>query len=77
MLDSACSHHYTSHREWFAIYEKIDRGSVGLGDDHPCKMARVGTIRMRMYDGVIHTLSNVNHVSELKKNLISLGYLKK
>ena len=38
-------------------------------------VAGVGTIRVRMYDGVIRTLSNVKHVPELKKNLISLGYL--
>ena len=56
---------------------KIDGGSVSLGDDHSCKIAGVGTIRVRMYDGVIHTLSNVKHVPELKKNLIFLGYLEK
>ena len=76
-LDSACSHHYTLHRKWFATYDKLDGGSISLGDDHPCKVAGVGTIRMRMYDEVIRILSNVKHVSELKKNLISLGYLEK
>ena len=74
-LDSTCSHHYTSHWEWFATYQKIDGGSVSLGDDHPCKLAGVGIVRVRMYDGVIQTLKNVKHVPELKKNLISLGML--
>ena len=32
-------------------------------------------IRMRMYDGVMRTLSNAKHIPGLKKNLISLGYL--
>ena len=62
MLDLACSHHYTSHQEWFATYQKIDGGSVNLGDDHSCKVAGVGTVRVRMYDGIIHTLSNVKYV---------------
>ena len=62
ILNSACSHHYTSHREWFATYQKVDGGSVSLGDDHPCKIARVGSIRMRMYDGIIRIISNVRHV---------------
>ena len=76
MLDSACSHHYTSHREWFHTYDRSNKGgSVSLGDDHPCLVAGVGTIRVRMYDGVVRTLSNVKHVPELKKNLISLDYL--
>ena len=50
---------------------------MSLGDDHPCQVAGVGTIRVRMYDGIIRTLTNVKHVPELKKNLISLGYLEK
>ena len=74
-LDLACLHHYTSHREWFAIYQKFDGGSVSLRDDHPCKVAKISSIRMRMYDWIIRTLSNVRHVLELKKKLIFLGYL--
>ncbi|XP_038975178.1 uncharacterized protein LOC120106276 [Phoenix dactylifera] len=50
---------------------------MSLGDDHPCKVAGVGNIKVRMYDGVIRILTNVKYVSELKKNLISLGYLEK
>ena len=77
ILDSACSHHYTTHQEWFVSYEKSNGGSVSFGDDHPCRVAGVGTIRIRMYDGVTRTHTNVKHVLELKKNLISLGYLEK
>ena len=76
MLDSACTYHYTSHREWFHTYDRSnDRGSASLGDDHPCLVVGVDTIRVRMYDGMVRTLSNVKHIPELKKNLISLGYL--
>ena len=50
---------------------------MSFGDDHPCRVAEFGAIRMRIYDGVIETLTNVKHVLELKKNLISLGYLEK
>ena len=76
MLDSACTYHYTSHREWFHTYDRPNnRGSISLGDDHPCLVAGVGTIRVRMFDGVVRTLSNVKYVLELKKNLISLDYL--
>ena len=76
MLNLACTYHYTSHREWFHSYDRSnDGGSVSRGDDHPCLVAGVGTVRVRMYDEVVRTLSNVKHVPELKKNLISLGYL--
>ena len=40
-------------------------------------MVGVGAIRVRMYDGVIRTLTKVKHVPKLKKNLVSLGYLEK
>ncbi|KAG8497429.1 hypothetical protein CXB51_008736 [Gossypium anomalum] len=32
----------------------------------------VGTIKVKMFDGVVRTLSDVRHVPELKRNLISL-----
>ncbi|GKB17056.1 transposable element [Tanacetum coccineum] len=33
----------------------------------------IGTIQIRMHDGVVRTLTDVRHVPDLKKNLISLG----
>ena len=47
-----------------------------LGDDHSCKVAGIGNVCMRMFDRIVRTLMNVKHVPELKKNLMSLGYLK-
>jgi len=41
-----------------------------------CKTISIGSIKIRMHDGIIRMLSNVRHVSDLKKNLISLGTLK-
>ncbi|GJT95003.1 retrovirus-related pol polyprotein from transposon TNT 1-94 [Tanacetum coccineum] len=35
----------------------------------------IGTIQIRMHDGVVRTLTDVHHVPDLKKNLISLGVL--
>ena len=58
---------HTSHREWFATYDRSDGGTVSLGGDYPSKLAGVGTIRVRMYDGIIRILSNVKHVLKLKK----------
>ena len=48
-----------------------------LGDNHPCKVAGIGTVRVRMFDGIVRTLTNVKHISELEKNLVSLGYLER
>ena len=46
-----------------------------MGDDHVLKIAGIGTIKLKMYDGTIRTIQEVRHVKDLKKNLLSLGQL--
>ena len=48
-----------------------------LGDNHPYKVAGIGTVRVRMFDGIVRILTNVKHIPELEKNLVSLGYLER
>jgi hypothetical protein len=64
----------TPNREWFVTYEPSD-GGVFLENDHLCKIAGVGTVRIKMHDGIIRTLMGVRHIPDLTKNLISLGSL--
>ena len=40
------------------------------------QVASIGSIRMRMFDGMVQTLTNVKHILELK-NLVSLDYLER
>ena len=35
----------------------------------------IGTIRIKMFDGIVRTLTNFRHLLELKKNLISSSML--
>jgi len=63
------------HRNWFSTYQSIDDDVVFMGNDISCKIVGIGSIRVKMYDGIVRTLTNVRHVPELKKNLISLGVL--
>ena len=42
-----------------------------------CKVVGVGSIKMKMFDGMVRTLIDVRYVSGLKKNLISLDTLDK
>lgn len=44
-----------------------------MRNNSPCKIIDIDTIQIRMHDGIIRTLSNVKHVTDLKKNPISLG----
>ena len=50
-------------------------GSVLMGNDHPCSIDGVGSVKIRMFDGVIRTLQNVRYIPDMRKNLISLGEL--
>jgi len=73
--DSACSYHMCPHREWFATYEPLNGGSVSMGNDTKCRVVGIGTIRFKMFDGIVRTLTYVRHVVGLKKNLISFKAL--
>ena len=44
-----------------------------MGNNITCTVVGIGTMRIKMYDGVVRTLSDVRHVPDLKKNLLSLG----
>src|SRR5688572_9481091 len=46
-----------------------------MGNNASCKVVGIGSIRVKMFDGIERTLSNVRHVPDMKKNLISLGAL--
>ncbi|XP_073111292.1 uncharacterized mitochondrial protein AtMg00300-like [Elaeis guineensis] len=63
------------YRDWFYTYEQIDGGVVLMGNNASCKTVGIGSIRIKMHDGIVRTLTQVRHVPDLKKNLISLGTL--
>ena len=46
-----------------------------MGNNAVCKVVGIGAIKIKMHDGIVRTLSDVRHIPELKKNLISLGTL--
>uniref|UniRef100_A0A2N9GEX0 Integrase catalytic domain-containing protein n=1 Tax=Fagus sylvatica TaxID=28930 RepID=A0A2N9GEX0_FAGSY len=75
LLDFACSFHVTPHRNWFDTYKSINCGSVRMGNDAACTIIGMGTIKIKMSDGVVRTLEEVRHIPDMRKNLISLGTL--
>ena len=44
-----------------------------MGSDITCKIVVIGSVRVRCHDGILRTITEVCHVPDLKKNLISLG----
>ena len=75
VLDSGCSFHMSPRRDWFDTYESCNGGNVIVGNNAPCKVTGIGSIRLRTRDGRKLTLTRVQHVPTLGKNLISLGTL--
>lgn len=75
LLDSGASNHNCIHREWFKTYKSINDGVVYMGNDFTCNIVGIGSIQIKMFDGINKILTDVRHVLELRKNLISLGVL--
>ena len=75
ILDSGCSFHMSAVREHFDTYQPCEKGTVNMANGTQSRIAGVGTVRIRMFDGVVRTVTGVRHVPGLKRNLISLGTL--
>ena len=46
-----------------------------MGNDHALEIVGVGTIKLKMYDGIVRTIQGVLHVKGLKKNQLFVGKL--
>ena len=68
--------HVCPNRTWFSSFEKLDGCYMVMGDDHPCNIEGMGTVRIKMEDEIIRELKEVRYVPQLKRNLISVGALK-
>ena len=61
--------------DWLLTYEMVSKDVVLMGNNASCKIADIGTVKIKMFDEVIRTLGDVRHVPNLKKSLISLSTL--
>ncbi|KAH9682681.1 hypothetical protein KPL71_027445 [Citrus sinensis] len=75
ILDSGCSYHMCPDQNLFTTYNAFNGGEVLMGNNTMCKVVGLGTIRFKMFDGMIRELRDVRHIPDLKRNLISLGTL--
>ncbi|KAG8493126.1 hypothetical protein CXB51_010660 [Gossypium anomalum] len=63
ILDSGCTFHMSPNQDWFTTYEIVSEGVVLMGNNASCKIADVGTIKIKMFDGVVRTLSEGSTVT--------------
>jgi hypothetical protein len=75
ILDSAASFHICINKDWFIAYDSIQGGSVKMGDDSSHQIIGIGSIQIKMHDGIIRTSTDVRHIPDISKNLISLSNL--
>ncbi|KAG8478742.1 hypothetical protein CXB51_028655 [Gossypium anomalum] len=58
ILDSGCTFHMSPNWDWFTAYEIVSEGVVLMGNNASCKITGFGTIKVKMFDGVVRTLSD-------------------
>jgi len=63
----------TPNKSWFEQFSNQADGLVLLGDNKPCKIEGIGSIRFKFHDGAKRIPIEVRYVPKLKRNLISLG----
>jgi hypothetical protein len=59
VLDSACTFHICSHRDWFSNYVDVHNGDVTIGDESPLEILGIGSIQIKVHDDTFDILSNV------------------
>lgn len=77
VLDSGCTFHMTSRRDWFVDLQDNGGTTILLGDDHSVQSQGQGSIRINTHRGSIKVLNNVRYVPELRRNFISTRTLNK
>ena len=75
-MDSGCSNHMSGNKGWFSKLDESFRGKVKLGNDTHITVMGKGIIKMKV-NGLMHVITHVYYVPELKNNLLSIGQLQK
>ena len=73
ILDTGCTYHMCQHKEWFFKFEDVVGEVIYIGSSDVSYIIGMNSIRLRNHDGSIRVLIDVQYVTKLKKNLISLG----
>ena len=77
VIDSGCTFHMTSRKDWLLNFTECDPMMILLGDNHTVESKGCGTVRLNTNGGSIKMLKNVRYVPNIRRNLISTGTLDK
>jgi len=53
ILDTRATYHVCPNMAWFSSFKKLDGRYTVMGDDHPCNIEGMGTVRIKMEDGIV------------------------
>ena len=56
-------------------YHSFDGRKVLMGNNTVCKAVGIGTMKIKMHNGMIQTLMEVRHMPDLRKSLLSIEAL--
>ena len=74
-MDSGASFHTTPHREIIQNYVAGDFGKVYLADGSALHVIGMGDVQILLPNGSVWLLEKVQHIPDLRRNLISVGQL--
>ncbi|GFS31874.1 hypothetical protein Acr_00g0019650 [Actinidia rufa] len=74
ILDSGSAYHLCRNREVFSTYAACEE-RIWMANNTSSRVVGRGSVRFRMADGRSMTLTEVRHVPNLRRNLISIGML--
>ena len=75
-VDLGALNHMNSHGKWFKEMKQLAKlGYVETSDDTTHPIDNVGDVPLSMQDGKVKCLTNVLHVPEITKNLVSVGQM--
>ncbi|GJX40241.1 hypothetical protein Tco_0255231 [Tanacetum coccineum] len=77
IMDSGSSYYITYRRDYLVDFKEYDGGNIMLSDSREYCVRGTSKVQVQMRDGSSFVLDNVMYVSELRRNLISLGTLEK
>ena len=75
VLDSGAAFHSCNNTEIMDLYTSGDFGKVCQADGEPLQIIGKGDVRVQAPNDTVIKLRDVRHISELKRNLISIGQL--
>ena len=75
VLYPGATNHICSRRKFFETFQESKEDTFSLPDGSKCDVMELGTVKVKIFDGVVCTLGVVTYVPKLRKNLISLSQL--